>query len=92
VVDGELITIYGTSMRELTKTTVYLLEADYRRLKAIARKEKRTTAQLVRDAVAEYAGRAGGKLKPRSVGAGRSGRGDLSERAEELLRGMGRRR
>jgi predicted transcriptional regulator len=79
-------------MRELTKTTVYLPEADYRRLKAMARKEKRTTAQLVRDAVAAYAGRAGGKLKPRSVGAGRSGRGDLSERAEELLKGMGRRR
>jgi predicted transcriptional regulator len=92
MVDGEPITIYGTSMGELTKTTVYLPEADYRRLKAIARKEKRTTAQLVRDAVAEYAGRAGSKLKPRSVGAGRSGRGDLSERAEELLRGMGRRR
>jgi len=77
-------------MRELTKTTVYLPEADYRKLKAIARKQKRTTAQLVRDAVAQYAGRAGGRRKPRSVGAGRSGRGDLSERAEELLKGIGR--
>ena len=76
-------------MRELTKTTVYLPEADYRKLKAMARKQKRTTAQLVRDAVAQYAGRAGGRRKPRSVGAGRSGRGDLSERAGELLKAMG---
>ena len=62
---GSPITIYGTRMREPTETTVYRPEADYRRLKAIARKEKRTTAQLARDAVAEYAGRAGGRLKPR---------------------------
>lgn len=28
-------------------------------------------------------------LKPKSMGAGRSGRGDLSERAEKLLEGLG---
>jgi len=76
----------------LTKTTVYLPEGDYRRLKSIARERKRTAAQLVREAVAEYALKHGRKAKPRSLGAGRSGRGDLSERAEELLAGLGRRR
>jgi hypothetical protein len=78
-------------MSGLTKTTLYLPEADYRRLKALARREGRAAAELVREAVAEYAARRGGVRLPRSIGAGRSGRGDLSERAESLLEGMGRR-
>jgi hypothetical protein len=78
-------------MSELTKTTLYLPEADYARLKALARREGRAAAELVREAVAEYAKRRGSKRLPRSLGAGRSGRGDVSRRAEELLAGMGRR-
>lgn len=78
-------------MSTLTKTTLYLPEADYRRLKALAQREGRATAELVREAVAEYARRRGAARLPRSLGAGRSGRGDLSERAESLLEGMGRR-
>jgi len=73
------------------KTTVYLGTADYRRLKALASAQGRTTAQLVREAVAEYAARhAESVARPASIGAGRSGRGDLASRAEELLRGLGR--
>jgi hypothetical protein len=79
-------------MSELAKTTVYLPEGDYRRLKAIARERNVTTAALVREAIAAYARRHGPRRKPRSLGAGRSGRGDLSERADELLTGMGRTR
>src|SRR5256885_13368485 len=75
-----------------TKTTVYLTAADYRRLKALARATDRTTAELVRKAVAEYARRHAPGARPKSLGAGRSGRGDVAERAEELLRGLGRRR
>jgi len=78
-------------MSELTKTTLYLPAADYRRLKALALREGRSAAELVREAVAEYARRRGGARLPRSLGAGRSGRRDVSERAEELLGGMGRR-
>jgi hypothetical protein len=74
----------------VAKTTVYLDSDDYLRLKAIARQQGRKTAALVREAVADYARRHGGHKKPRSLGAGRSGRRDLSERAEELLEGMGR--
>jgi hypothetical protein len=78
-------------MAGLTKTTLYLPEADYRRLKALAAREGRSAAELVREAVSEYArGRGAGRL-PSSLGAGRSRRGDLSERAETLLKGMGRR-
>ncbi len=77
-------------MSTLVKTTVYLTDAEYRRLKELAREQHRPTAELVREAVAEYAQRHGRKARPRSLGAGRSGRHDLSERAEELLDGMGR--
>lgn len=63
---------------------------DYRRLEALARAEGRGAAELVRDAVKEYAKRMSSASRPTSLGAGHSGRGDLSERAEELLGGMGR--
>lgn len=76
-------------MTDTTKTTVYLDAADYRRLKALARAEGRTAAELVREAVAEYTRRRAGSTRPRSVGAGSSGQADLSERAEELLAGLG---
>jgi ribbon-helix-helix CopG family protein len=74
------------------KTTLYLDADDYRRLKLIARRQGRKAAALVREAVAEYTRRHGARLLPRSLGAGHSGRRDLSERAERLLSGMGRRR
>jgi predicted transcriptional regulator len=81
--------IYGYHMTDTTKTTVYLDADDYRRLKAIARAEGKTTAEVVREAVAAYARAARGTAVPASVGAGRSGRTDLSERAEDLLAGLG---
>ncbi len=78
-------------MRDVTtKTTIYLAKADYRRIKSLARRQNRPAAELLREAVAEYARRHGRKPKPKSVGAGHSGRGDVSEHAEELLSGMGR--
>lgn len=76
-------------MSEPTKTTVYLTEADYRRLKQLARRQGVPAAKLVREAVAEYVTRHAKRQLPRSLGLGRSGRGDLSERVDELLEGMG---
>ena len=75
----------------LLKTTVYLTGADYRRLQALARAQRRPAAELVREAVAEYAARETKGRRPSSLGAGRSGRRDFSERAEALLTGFGRR-
>ncbi len=72
------------------RTTVYLDAAEYRRLKALARAEGRSAAELLREAVAEYTARRSARLRPRSLGAGGSGRNDLSESAEDLLSGMGR--
>ena len=76
-------------MSDLVKTTLYLPEGDYRTLKALGRRQGRSAAELVREAVAEYAKRRGGRRPPKSLGAGRSTRGDLSEKAEALLRGIG---
>ncbi len=76
----------------MQKTTVYLDRADYRTLKRIAAQTRRPPAELVREAVAEYAARHEPRRAPKSVGAFSSGRRNLSERAEELLEGMGRSR
>ena len=71
------------------KTTVYLDAGDYRRLKALAAAEGRSAADLIRAAVSEYAQRRAPERLPRSLGSVRSGDGTLSERAEDLLQGMG---
>jgi hypothetical protein len=75
--------------REKEKTTVYLDAVDHRRLRALAAAEGRPTAELIREAVAEYVRRHARRAPPSSIGAGRSGRSDLAERAEELLGGFG---
>ncbi len=82
--------MYGEHMVTPLKTTVYLNPRDYARIKAIARAENRATAELVREAVAEYAARHRPRRVPRSIGVGRSGRGDLSKRVDDLLTGLGR--
>jgi predicted transcriptional regulator len=71
------------------KTTLYLDAADYRALKAIARRKRQSPAQLVREAVSDYVVRHGTSGLPNSLGLGHSGTGDLAERAEELLAGLG---
>lgn len=73
----------------LEKTTVYLESADYQRVKALADAADRSAAELIREAVAEYVHRREARVRPASIGAVRSGRTDLSERAEELLTGFG---
>lgn len=89
--DTRTATIYGYHMKtsEKEKTTVYLDARDHRRLKELAVAEGRPTAELIREAVAEYVRRHSVQRMPASVGAVRSGRSDLSERAEELLHGFG---
>ncbi|MEO7966300.1 MAG: CopG family transcriptional regulator [Gemmatimonadaceae bacterium] len=76
-------------MSAQAKTTVYLDPDDYRRVKALARSQGRTAAELVREAVAEYARSHPLPARPACIAAGRSKRGDVSERAEELVEGMG---
>ena len=71
------------------KTTVYLDGHDYQKLKGLAQSQGRSAADLIREAVAEYAQRRTSHLRPKSIGTGRSGRGDLADRSEELLGGFG---
>jgi hypothetical protein len=74
----------------MMKTTVYLQNDAYARLKRIARARRRSPAALVREAVADYVAQHERRRPARSVGAFRSRRPDLSERAEELLATMER--
>ncbi len=73
----------------MQKTTVYLDEETYRRLKQIARRHGRPPAEALREAVAEYTVRHAPRRRPRSIGAFKSGRRDLGRRAEALLAGFG---
>jgi predicted transcriptional regulator len=76
-------------MNETTKTTIYLDAEVYRRLKQLAREQERPTAELIREAVAEYARRHVRRRWPASIGTGASGLGDLGERSEAYLEGFG---
>ena len=71
------------------RIAVYLDASAYERIKEIAQTEDRAPAELVREAVAEYAERRRPRRAPKSVGIGHSRKGDVSTRAEELLEGMG---
>ena len=64
-------------------------EETYRKLKQIARGRGRPPAEMMREAVAEYTARHAPRRKPRSIGAFKSGRRDLGQRAEALLSGFG---
>ena len=73
----------------MDKTTLYLDSEDYRRLKRVAYRRRVAPAVLVREAIAEYVARHDTVRVARSVGATRSGRTTLGERAEDLLAGFG---
>lgn len=76
-------------MAGMVKTTVYMDEETARQLRERARREGRPQAELIREALRAHLQ---GDSRPelRGVGAFRSGRGDVSERAEELLRAAAR--
>lgn len=65
------------------KTTLYLDDELHVRLQREAAARGTTKALVVREAIAAHLVRR--KRKSKSAGLGRSGKGDLSERAEELL-------
>ena len=80
---------YTIYFMKTIKTTVYLNAADYSRLKSLAAEEQRSAAELVREAVAEYAARATERDWPRSFGMGDSGDPHFAERYEDYLDGFG---
>jgi predicted transcriptional regulator len=71
----------------MRRTTIFLEEGTNRELQLLAQREKVPVAALVRDALERYLEEAkrGQGLRLRFLAAGRSGRHDTGERAEEVL-------
>lgn len=68
----------------MVKTTVYLEPEVAVALRELARSEEKSQAELIREALEIYTKRVK-RPKPVGIGRFRSGRSDVSVRAEELL-------
>ena len=81
--------IYG-----MIRTTVYLEEDVVVALRHRAETEKRSQAEIIREAIRRYIEDTNSSRRPPISGLGkyRSGRSDVAERAEELLRERARKR
>jgi hypothetical protein len=75
----------------VVKITVSFDEAIVLSLRQLAQAQGRSQAELVRDAVMQYV-RQANRPEPKGIGAYRSGRSDISGRAEELLKSATRER
>lgn len=75
----------------MVKTTVYLDETVAVKLRQIAKAADRSQAEVIRDAIETYT-RGVERPRPKGIGAYRSGRSDVSETAEEILRRAARKR
>ncbi len=70
----------------MKRTTIFIDESLERDLRAIAEREKRPVAGLVREALGSYVAKRKKACSPPSfVALGRSGRRDTAENHEELL-------
>ena len=76
----------------MRRTTVFAEDTVLDALRAIARRRGITLAEVTREALSAYVSkRHGGRKSLSIIGIGRSGRRDIAERAEELLKeGFGR--
>lgn len=73
----------------MLRTTVYLDEETALAIRRLADIEKRSQAEIIRDALNTYVEQSKfqrGRPIPTGIGAYHSGRSDVSEKAEELLR------
>jgi hypothetical protein len=77
----------------MRRTTVFVDDQVLDTLQAIARQRGVSLAEVTREALGDYVARHRGKRRPLTfLGIGRSGRRDVAERFEELLKeGFGRR-
>lgn len=70
----------------MKRTTIFADESLLNALQELARKEGTNLSAIIRVALEEFVGRRrGSQPLPSFLGIGRSGRKDVSERAEELL-------
>jgi hypothetical protein len=68
----------------MVRTTVYLDQEVAMALKQLAAQQGRSQAELIRDALASYAGRAV-RPTPKGIGKYRSGEPDVAQRAKDIL-------
>ena len=74
-------------MYDMKRTTIFLDESLERRLKQLARREGKSFAAVVREAMAQYLAKGGmqkGSL-PSITGMGDSGRSDISSHVDDFL-------
>jgi hypothetical protein len=69
----------------MVKTTLYLQEETIHALERLASEEGRSQGEVIQAALLSYESRRTRPV-PKGIGKYRSGRSDVSERAEELLR------
>lgn len=83
---SSVIAIYGNVwyLSYMMKTTVYLDEADLARLKAMARRERRPPAELIRLAISRFVENEVREL-PKGAGAYHSGRSDVSASRKKIM-------
>jgi len=72
----------------MLRTTIYLDDEIALAIRQLAETQKRSQAEIIRDALRKYIKQTKRQGRPTlsGVGAYRSGRSDVSEKAEELLR------
>jgi hypothetical protein len=68
----------------MKRTTIKLTDDDDMRLREEARRRGTTISEVSRQAIVEHLG--GSRRRLMAAGAGRSGRPDISERIEDILR------
>ena len=79
----------------MLRTTVYLDEETALAIRQLADTEQRSQAEIIREALRIYLEQAEchtSRPLPKGIGAYRSGRHDVAEQAEELLRNAAQRR
>lgn len=69
----------------MKRTSIVANESLLLELKHKAKREGRTVAELIREALNDYLRKGKEKRTFSFVGAGRSGRKDISEKSEEIL-------
>lgn len=75
----------------MVKTTIYMDAEVALTLRQLAATERRPQAEIIREAILAYT-KSAGRPRPKGIGAYESGRTDISERAEELMRRAARSR
>jgi predicted transcriptional regulator len=70
----------------MVRTTVKLPDDVDARLRHEAERQGRTVSELTREAIEAYLGAGSGRRRLLAAGAGHSGRNDVSECVEEILR------